>query len=459
MSDTYAKADTSIYDQIGPTGNQKTGFEKFSDIQNTLTTIGNNKLLQTSIQRERLTLAKEQLNELRSMMSARLSQKGGITLDELYDDMRRAVALGIATPVQTSQLLAEAAQSGDDPEKLRGFVNNQFMMLMDASTRLDAIGSPIVSNTGGETQINQLNKLTGEVNNAASIPNTLSPAEQMERVPMTSADGMQRPGFKTVGDIAPDRLVPGGVEGELQQPAPDPRPRPPPRPGEREADGFVQTGPALGTEADIAAQVEMGNKLQQFAGGVNDRRATLANLSVLSGEFNAGAVAGPVASLFSSINTVLPERYRVLVDEVAAQEDYDKQATQLATAYEGMFGGGGGGTDARLTAAFKSSPSSYLSTEGGRKVYKVLQGYEDGLELKNAEWQKHKPVYGPGSYGRFEVQFNRTFDPRPFQMKYMTGEERNKYMSALPKQDRDYLLGKLQDMEDVGWISPSDWGK
>ena len=114
--------------------------------------------------------------------------------------------------------------------------------------------------------------------------------------------------------------------------------QPPPGFTERQA-GAKQTDTALATQLANAAE------------GSNGRRAILGNLEDTMSNFTTGPGADwqKVAKAFINRNVPLPAGWQFDPKSIASQEEFNKQAGQLAQQQFGAIGGTG--TDAKFAAA------------------------------------------------------------------------------------------------------------
>lgn len=223
------------------------------------------------------------------------------------------------------------------------------------------------------------------------------------------------------------------------------------------------TGPASGNEpgfneAEGATAIEsarMGNTLSAAADEVPTQKAILGNMERALDSFTSGPGADwtKVAKSAINRNLPLPKTWKFDPQSIADQESFTKQAGLIAQSQFKALGGTG--TDHQLGATMATSPNEVLSDMGNREIMAMLKGAADAILVKNSEWQKYKEVHGSKSYQEFTEKFNRQYDPRAFQFKYLKSEERQKYLDKMPKEARDDLLHAITYARQRGWINYS----
>jgi len=131
----------------------------------------------------------------------------------------------------------------------------------------------------------------------------------------------------------------------------------------------------------------------------------------------------------------------------SAQEEFSKFAKQLAIQQTGALGAG---TNDKLEASTGASPNVDLSKLGNEKIIHILQGNEDAIAAKNRAWQSYQQQNGPQSYGKFSTEFNKTFDPRIWQMQYMPRDEQMKIIKGMNAADKQHFIAAKQAAMQLG---------
>lgn len=182
-------------------------------------------------------------------------------------------------------------------------------------------------------------------------------------------------------------------------------------------------------------------------------KGMLGNLEEDLNNFTAGPAADwtRVGKAWINRNVPLPEGMQFDPKSIASQEQFNKQALQLAQQQFQAIGGTG--TDAKFSSAFETNPHETLSQLGNKGVIRLLKGNQDAIVAKNKAWQQYRRVNGPDSYDDFSEQFNADFDPRVFQFKYTPKDERQKYIDRMDKNDRPQFLQNLHYARKQKWTN------
>ena len=214
------------------------------------------------------------------------------------------------------------------------------------------------------------------------------------------------------------------------------------------APGYLDAAKVAGT-----ASAEQGVALQKAADGAPVRKAMLANLNDDLDKFTSGPGADwqQVGKAWANRN-VLPQSMQFDPQSIASQEAFNKQSTQLAQQQFAALGGTG--TDQQLSSSFKANPNQALSKLGNQQIIQLLRGNEDALSAKATAWQDWQQRYGANSYGAFQQDFNKSYNPRVYQAMYMSPDQigaMRKNMSPAEQQQfaRDYVALKAK-----GYITP-----
>lgn len=223
--------------------------------------------------------------------------------------------------------------------------------------------------------------------------------------------------------------------------------------GPEQAPGGISSGSPYGTaeaaQADATANVAQAQALQQRVAIVPVRRAALSNLVGTLDSFTPGPKADltyQLGALATMAGTATPK----VVTGVAAQEEFNKLAAQIALDQWGSLGGSG--SNEQLQTAMKANPNQAMSRLGIKGVVALLQGNEDAIQSQFDAWQKYSAKFGPGSYGKFLKEWNQYYDPRVFQAQHMEPaavKAMTSKMSAaeLRKFNRDMAIA-----EQAGWL-------
>jgi hypothetical protein len=188
-------------------------------------------------------------------------------------------------------------------------------------------------------------------------------------------------------------------------------------------------GPPMGREASANVAAAENTKqaigLQSAASNVPAQKGLLGNLDAELDKITTGPGADWRNFAKAFVNTNSPFGNIFNPSTIASQEEFSKQAFQLAQQQFQTLGGTG--TDAKLDSTMHTSPSAMLTNYGNKGIIALLKGNADAIAAMNHAWQTQwLPAHGndTGTYGQFVTQFNQGFDPRIFQSAYMTPAQR-----------------------------------
>jgi hypothetical protein len=150
-------------------------------------------------------------------------------------------------------------------------------------------------------------------------------------------------------------------------------------------------------------------------------------------------------------NLPLPDGWKFDPGSIASQDQFVKQAGQLAQQQFSTMGGTG--TDQQFGSAFATNPNDTLSQLGNQGIIRLLKGNEDALQAKNKAWLSIAGANPNASYRQFSQTFNNNYDPRTFQFKYMTPPERSAYVQGMDPPDRVRLMNNIGFAREQGWIN------
>lgn len=327
---------------------------------------------------------------------AGLASKPDLTAQDLIGFTRQQQQAGVIPAERAQQIEAEINAVGGDRRKLREYAFNHYATVTGANAMAPAQvgvtneGAPVVGTAGGLARASTASTQTG---------------------------------VGIGGKAAPTGIVTSQAPGVAE----------------------AQTKTA-------AAGADQGIKLQQAADGIPIRKGMLANLEDAIDHFKPGKGAEweNVAKNFANRN-ILPQSFQFDPKAIASQEEFNKQATQLAQQQFQSLGGTG--TDSQLSSAFKSNPNSELSKMGNKQIINLLKGNEDALAAKNSAWQEWQRKNGPSNYGAFQQEFNKTYNPRVYQAQYMTPDQINDMRKNMSAADQAQFLRDYKTLKEKGYIT------
>ncbi len=376
------------------------------------------------IEQTQIDLARKNMQTAESYLSPLLAHPNPSS-SEIVGALSEAMTKGHLKQDVAMDLFSSLPRGPDgqiDETKITPWLKQQQMRMMDMKQRFDAMYPAPTMVNNGQAQIPVRLPQIGEPSQAGpAIQNQLPPTTPVFN-PQTNA-----PGYLGASGG-------GGAQGGQG--------------------GGIQSGPALGAaeaaSVDASASANQGVQLQSEADQVPAQKALLGNLEGALDKFEPGPGQGwkNEAKKFANLNNPFGQIFNPA--SIASQEEFNKQATQLAQAQFKTLGGTG--TDSKLDSAMHTSPNETLSKMGNKGIIAMLKGNVDAIAAKNQAWQQFKQAHGPQSYGQFSTEFNKTYDPRVFQSQYLTVDDRKKMLSGMTKDEQKGFIGAYRKALESGWV-------
>lgn len=437
---------------------------------------------QLGIDTARLELAQKHIANVDKNLGA-LIDMPDLSLAHATDALVRGVQDGRWTPQNAVKYIGElSAVAGGKPASeqsaaIRTRLQEYRMRNLTSAEQLQATSpAPTVVDHGGGKLVMRLPQV-GQPSLEGTIANTVTPEFKASRVQAVGPGNVpvSIPQASITDDYgnprAPAAPAQTGTLGTGRMNAPDagggapaaaPQAAAPAVPGMPA--GALQTGLAPGVEpaanVTATANANQGVQLQQLASNVPQRKALLGNLEADLEKFTSGPGADWTKVATAAANRATESMVGFSLFDpksIAAQEDFNKQATQLAQQQFQALGGTG--TDSKLDSAMKTSPYEELSKLGNRKIIHMLKGNEDAIATMNQEWQRAQLPKAEGGqgmggqdYGRFVTEFNKSYDPRAFQWQYMGPDERKDSLKGMTKDEQSKFRSAYNMAVQRGWV-------
>lgn len=380
--------------------------------------------------KEDLDLAAKRWTKIGDTAGALLSQKDPLTREQVIKDLAdNLVGSGMFHDEKSVLGLTNFVQNlPNDDQGLRKALGQAYLSSGMSLERINSmLGAPAQVDTGSQIINQQTSPLTGEVQANAVIDKTRSPTEKSAMVQVWDP-GKQayvlKPSGAIVGDLAP---------GALPSPS-----------------ATVQAAPGLGEPEAAAGAVQQAQGLRTAAEKTPETAAALMNIRDQMGKFQPGPKAN-WTYLLGALSQQLGVAPPKVTEGVAAQEEFNKLATQFINSQVGALGGTG--TDAKLESARHGSPNEFMSKEGIMNVTNLMLGLNDAVKAKNEAWQKWLDAGNtPATYGKFQTQFNQIYNPRVFQSVYMNDAQRQTMMKNMAPKEREQFEKDWVRARKAGWI-------
>jgi hypothetical protein len=414
-----------------------------------------------ALQQGQASLGLQRVNAVNTMLGT-LITKPDLSVSDVTSQLETMVRNKIISPNEPAAIMQHLQPFANDPEGLRGALKNSYLQSLDHASKMQlAFGTPINQEKGGATLYGSRNvmnpgqvTLPGGMQSASGtvIPATPDPTEMRPGPVVRGAGGApvqtSLPADVAVGIARGNIGYDTGPNGQIILK----------RPASGAPVGMPTVPSGAGEAAAVTAKggAEMGTSIEKGAAGASTRSGMLNNLEDDLKKFDAGPLAGHSLALKRLYNDAVT-RTGVPIPQwdpqsVAAQEGFNKQATQLAQQQFQALGGTG--TDQQLGSSVKANPNEFLSNLGNKQIIGLLKGNEDAIRTMNDEWQKWKTKNGSESGGQFMTWFNNNFSPRAFQFARMNKADRAEMLQNMQPNERAALSGALKNAEDRGWIKP-----
>lgn len=327
--------------------------------------------------------------------------------------------------VTLTQAATEAGNIPTDPAQIPGYLQQHLLQNMDAGAKLQAIYGQFQGiGTGGGTQLIGASPMTG-AHPLGFVPNTPSPSDLLQTVQVYDPVSKQMKTITKAQMLSGWGNASGGVGGMAAAPP---------------------LGAASAAETDAAENAKMGINLQDTAEQVPAQKALLQDMMAEVQKFTPGPTAD-----YSLATRKMAQAFGLPVDDkkIASQEEFIKQAQQIINQQGQTMHAG---SDERHEAVTAANLNQQISKLGIQSIGAQLLGNQDAIAAKNQAWQQYKQQAGPESYGQFSSQFNKVLDPRVFQLKYLSPEERKSFIGQFSKTEQDNIRAKANQMAQMGLL-------
>lgn len=403
-------------------------------------------LQEVQIAREKLGLSNDQWKVVGNAMlpliaqaqtvDPQTGQPRGLTRDDVVNSLRTNIqgSGAVADPAFIQRVGAFVASLPEDPNQLIRGVGNVALMAEPTAERIKQLyGEPSTMDTGPGIQTRRVPTLTGKPEVLAVTPKGLSPESANELVDVVDQTGSVTgtPGATYKVPKAQALAQAGGSGGSPLV-------------------SSLAPGVAEGMTGVARGSVEQANQLRQEADRVPEQQAALKNILDTVNGFTPGVKTNWIyatKALATQLGVASPQ----MRDEVAAQEEFNKLATQFINQAVGSIGGTG--TDAKLESARHGTPNEFMSSLGIKNVVPLMMGLNAAKTAKNEAWQKWLDAgNGPQTYGKFQTEFNRVYNPRVFQSEFMSDAQRKTMMANMDPAERKQFQSDWERARKYGWI-------
>ncbi|MFM0638083.1 hypothetical protein PQQ63_15380 [Paraburkholderia metrosideri] len=423
-------------------------------------------------------LAAKRMGVIAQIGVANLSNPNA-TPQDYVNGIVSAAQNGQIDPQSASTAIVHASQVLSDPQQFKTYLQNGLAALPPEIQAQYVKPAIQAINTGGQTNIVATNPISGAPTVTGSLTNTLSPSEQVARVPTVGANGAQ--GTVSQASLAPPSLLPPGTApgamsegGNGRYPTAAPAagavpaagastPGAAPAPASTPAAaagpaGFLPTSlpPGVSQAADVAGTASG----QQFA---DDQKANAGSgqrvyqlQSALTGLQNAGST-GPGTATMNNIKSFLlaqsPDWLKnhlpgVDPNQIQNYDEANKYLTQYADAKAASMGGD---TAKQLATTLSGNASTHISNLAAQDVVKANIGLERMGQAQQAAFAASG--LPTSQYTTFASKFGSTIDPRVFIADQLPPTQVMNIVSKMKPQEQAQFKNQYNWAVQNGYIS------
>lgn len=381
-----------------------------------------------TIEQSQIDLARKHLTTAEQYLSPLLAHKNP-TSSEIVGVLSEAMAKSHLSQKTAMDLFASLPRGQDgaiDESKIRPWLQEQQVRMMDAKQRFDAMfPTPQMVNNGQQQIPVRLPQIGDPTQAGPGIQNQLPPS-----TPVFNQE-TQQPGY----------LGPGG--GQQAQAG---------------GGGFIPSGPALGTEA--AANESAGDSAKQLSalrsevGGSANRIFQLQQ----AGKALEGALTGKGSQPIQDWKSLLVTLGAA--DEATAEsvKNFDEAKKYMIGAMLNRGQGLGINTNEKLAALSGASANTDISKLAAKDIVKTMVGLEKGQQAQYAAFEKSG--LPPEKFASWAANWNKDRDLRAYAgFVDMKPTERMALISKMKPAEQKKFLGTLKEAVDIGVLPLSDFAR
>lgn len=409
---------------------------------------------------KKIDLALKAQTDIRSRVGALMSdpQLGQADISKtIANQVVEAVQGGTLPPQQGLQFINSIPT---DPRQQQAWVKQHFLSSLDGEAKLKAmLPQTQIVNSGGQSNIINIDPLTGQPRQAGAIQNTLSPEAATSPVgvvdPQTGAPmAITREQFASQAGGGLPQGYNGRYPGAQQAP------------GAGQAPQGVPTGLA---PADQASQVTGATTAAQgAAGAAQTLHDTVADAPVRIGYLKDAQTAlgniqtGPgtdwrnqLASALQSspgLGEVLKSAGVVDPTNIQSYDEFKKIMTNYAG---GISAASGTGTDSRLNAAITGNANPAISKLANEDIIVKTIAAEKYRQAQDYAFQNSGVP--PQQFNQWQSQWNKKVDPSAFAYASMNANQQQAFLDRLNKQGTkavNNFKSQFAGLVRQGYITP-----
>lgn len=392
----------------------------------------------------KLELALKQQQDIRNRIGSLLASpnlgKNDVT-PEVIQQVSEAVSNGTLPLDQAQRVVASIPK---DPALQKQWATQNYLNSLSGEAKIQALlPRTQVVNTGGQTQIVNVDPLTGQPSVAGTLQNTATPSDLLQTVQGVSQDGT--PYLTTKG-----QWLGGAAPGAPSAPAGGYTGRPQAASNAAVPAGALQTGLSPAEQArQTAGATAQANQAATAAQELHSAAADAPmRINLLSSARDALAKiqTGPGTDWRNTLASALqstPALGEALTamgvtdpKKIASYDEFKKIMTNYASSVSSSVGGG---TDARLNAAITGNANPAISKLANDDILVKTIAAEKMRAAQDYAWQN--AGLPPDKFNQWQSQWNKAVSPDAFAFVEMNPEQQR---SFLERQKKGGTLNKFK---------------
>jgi hypothetical protein len=356
-------------------------------------------------------------------------------------DMSSKIAAQISQAVSSGILpidqgVNEMRSIPSDPGAQAQWIQNHLINSLSGEAKIQALmPKQLTINRGGETDVLNVDPLTGRLTVSGALANSLTPGEAAQRISAVGPGGV--PGTIPLGSTVPGAQ--GGYTGRYSQQ------------GGTAADGtpagFVATGLSPAQQAASTAQGSTSNAAAQTLHDAAADAPMRINLLEQARDALAGINTGPGTdwrnTAKSFFNALAPDTAKAIgfTGDVKDYDEFKKILTNYASSVSGSLGTG---TDARLNAAVTGNANPGISKMANEDILAKTMAAEKMRAAQDYAFQNSGLT--TDKFNQWQSQWNKNVNPDAFVFTSMSPTQQQAFLKRQsPEQLTQFKsdLGKL----------------
>jgi hypothetical protein len=401
---------------------------------------------QYGAQNSKLEGVQKQIGYWDSQLGGMVAKGDKLSKGDVITSLAGGISSGMISPQQAQQYAGEVP---DDPTQLQAWAKNHWLSLQDTKQQAALLVPQVQTvNTGGQTNILNIDPLTGQPKIAGTLNNSMSPGEAASPVQLSTASGTPyvMPKGQYAAQSAAGAQGGSGYTGRYGDAG-----------GAAQSDvpaGGMQTGLSPAQQAaQTAAASTQATQSTTAAQSLHNAAADApmrVNLLNTARDALSGITTGPgtdwrntISSALNSTPAVGQALSAMGVTDPNSIKNYDEYKKILTNYASSVSGSLGTGTDARLNAAVTGNANPGISNLANEDILVKTLAAEKMRAAQDYAFQ-NSGLTGD-KFNQWQSQWNKSVNPDAFAYVEMNPAQQQAYIA---RQQKAGTLGKFKS--DLG---------